>query len=253
MSRLQFVGILPTRPERNAAVIADPKVIVALDYADAASALALVEKLDPTHCRLKVGKELFTAAGPQLVEKLVEHGFGVFLDLKFHDIPNTVGKACEAAAKLGVWMLNVHASGGLAMMQAAREGVDRSGSSPFLIAVTVLTSMDQGTLNQVGVPGEVRNQVLNLARLTQQAGLHGVVCSAQEAFELRTTLGQDFLLVTPGIRPADASLDDQSRVMTPTLALQAGASYLVIGRPITQAREPLAALHAINQEISAVS
>lgn len=234
-------------------MIADPKVIVALDYADAASALDLVGKLDPAACRLKVGKELFTATGPQLVEKLVAHGFGVFLDLKFHDIPNTVGKACEAAAKLGVWMLNVHASGGLAMMQAAREGVERSGRTPFLIAVTVLTSMDQSTLNQIGVPGEVRKQVANLAGLTSQAGLDGVVCSAQEASELRNQLGQDFLLVTPGIRPADASLDDQSRVMTPTLALQAGASYLVIGRPITQARDPLAALHAINQEIAAVS
>lgn len=231
----------------------DPKVIVALDYADAASALALVRKLDPAHCRLKVGKELFTAAGPQLVENLVGQGFGVFLDLKFHDIPNTVGKACEAAARLGVWMLNVHASGGLAMMQAAREGVERSGHNALLIAVTVLTSMDQTTLNQVGVPGEVRQQVLNLAGLTKQAGLQGVVCSAQEASELRTALGQDFLLVTPGIRPADAALDDQSRVMTPTLALQAGASYLVIGRPITQAHDPLAALHAINQEISAVA
>lgn len=234
-------------------MIAEPKVIVALDYADAASALDLVGKLDPAACRLKVGKELFTASGPQLVEKLVAHGFGVFLDLKFHDIPNTVGKACEAAAKLGVWMLNVHASGGLAMMQAAREGVQRSGRNPFLIAVTVLTSMDQSTLNQIGVPGEVRKQVANLAGLTSQAGLDGVVCSAQEASELRNQLGQDFLLVTPGIRPADASLDDQSRVMTPTLALQAGASHLVIGRPITQARDPLAALHAINQEIAAVS
>lgn len=234
-------------------MIVDPKVIVALDYADAASALALVEKLDPAQCRLKVGKELFTAAGPQLVEKLVERDFGVFLDLKFHDIPNTVGKACEAAARLGVWMLNVHASGGLAMMQAARDGVERSGHNPFLIAVTVLTSMDQSTLNQIGVPGEVRKQVANLAGLTRQAGLVGVVCSGQEAPELRNQLGQDFLLVTPGIRPADAALDDQSRVMTPTLALQAGASYLVIGRPITQARDPLAALQAINQEISAVA
>jgi orotidine-5'-phosphate decarboxylase len=234
-------------------VITDPKVIVALDYADATDALALVNRLDPASCRLKVGKELFTATGPQLVEKLVERNFGVFLDLKFHDIPNTVGKACEAAAKLGVWMLNVHASGGLAMMQAAREGVERSGHNPLLIAVTVLTSMDQMTLNQIGVPGEVRKQVLNLAGLTQQAGLDGVVCSAQEAPELREALGKRFLLVTPGIRPANAALDDQSRVMTPTLALQAGASYLVIGRPITQAQDPLAALHAINQEISAVS
>lgn len=234
-------------------MIADPKVIVALDYADAASALDLVSKLDPAACRLKVGKELFTASGPQLVEKLVGRGFGVFLDLKFHDIPNTVGKACEAAAKLGVWMLNVHASGGPAMMRAAREGVERSGQTPLLIAVTVLTSMDQLTLHQIGVPGELKNQVLNLAGLTHQTGLNGVVCSAMEAPELRLALRPDFLLVTPGIRPSNSALDDQSRVMTPTLALKAGANYLVIGRPITQARDPLAALHAINQEISAVS
>ncbi|HZV62683.1 MAG TPA: orotidine-5'-phosphate decarboxylase [Methylophilaceae bacterium] len=232
---------------------ADPKVIVALDYADAASALKLVRKLDPTSCRLKVGKELFTAAGPRLVEKLVNRGFGVFLDLKFHDIPNTVAKACEAASRLGVWMLNVHASGGEAMMLAAREGVDKSGHKPFLIAVTVLTSMDQLTLHQVGVTGKLQDQVLSLAKLTQQAGLDGVVCSAMEALELRNALGNRFLLVTPGIRPAHAESNDQTRVVTPALALNFGASYLVIGRPITQARKPLAALDAINQEISAVS
>jgi orotidine-5'-phosphate decarboxylase len=232
---------------------ADPKVIVALDYADAASALKLVRKLDPTSCRLKVGKELFTAAGPRLVEKLVNLGFGVFLDLKFHDIPNTVAKACEAASRLGVWMVNVHASGGEAMMLAAREGVDKSGHKPFLIAVTVLTSMDQLTLHQVGVPGKLQDQVLSLAKLTQQAGLDGVVCSAMEALELRNALGNRFLLVTPGIRPAHTESNDQTRVVTPALALNFGASYLVIGRPITQARKPLAALDAINQEISAVS
>ena len=253
MSGLQFMGILPARSERNAAVIADPKVIVALDYADASSALALVSKLDPSLCRLKVGKELFTAAGPQLVEKLVERNFGVFLDLKFHDIPNTVAKACEAAARLGVWMLNVHASGGLAMMQAARDGVERSGHSPYVIAVTVLTSMDQPTLNQIGVPGEIQKQVLNLAGLTKKAALDGVVCSALEAPELRKALGQDFLLVTPGIRPQNSALDDQSRIMTPSLALDAGSSYLVIGRPITKSSDPLAALQAINQEIPAVT
>lgn len=226
----------------------DPKIVVALDYADAASALSLVDRLDPTLCRLKVGKELFTAAGPQLVEKLVAKDFGVFLDLKFHDIPNTVSKACEAASRLGVWMLNVHASGGLPMMQAAREGVERSGHSPLLIAVTVLTSMDQATLDQVGIPAKLADQVLNLAMLTQRAGLHGVVCSAQEATMLREELGNDFCLVTPGIRPADASLDDQNRVVTPSRALEMGASYLVIGRPITQAPDPLAALQAIQLE-----
>lgn len=229
--------------------MSDPKIVVALDYANAADALKLVERLDPDLCRVKVGKELFTAAGPQLVESLVAKDFGVFLDLKFHDIPNTVSKACEAASRLGVWMLNVHASGGLAMMQAAKEGVARSGHSPLLIAVTVLTSMDQATLDQIGVSGKLQDQVLNLAVLTQRAGLHGVVCSAQEAALLRQELGADFCLVTPGIRPTDASLDDQNRVVTPAKALALGASYLVIGRPITQAADPLKALQTIQQEI----
>ncbi len=224
----------------------DPKIIVALDYADAQSALALADTLNPSLCRLKVGKELFTATGPQLVEALVQRGFGVFLDLKFHDIPNTVAKACEAASRLGVWMLNVHASGGLAMMQAAREGVARSGLQPKLIAVTVLTSMDQASLQQIGINAPLQEHVLKLAQLTQQAGLDGVVCSAQEATLLRSYLGADFCLVTPGIRPADAKQDDQSRIVTPELALQLGSSYLVIGRPITQAANPLLALEKIH-------
>jgi len=227
----------------------DPKIVVALDFADASSALKLVDALDPKLCRVKVGKELFTAAGPQLVETLVNKDFGVFLDLKFHDIPNTVAKACEAASRLGVWMLNVHASGGLAMMESAREGVAKSGHTPLLIAVTVLTSMDQMTLHQVGVPGRLADQVLNLAKLTQKAGLDGVVCSALEAIDLRNALGDKFLLVTPGIRPANVALNDQTRVMTPALALSFGASYLVIGRPITQAENPLEALEKIYQEI----
>ena len=230
--------------------LADPKIIVALDYAEAKSALNLVAQLDPNLCRLKVGKELFTAAGPQLVETLVGKGFGVFLDLKFHDIPTTVAKACEVASRLGVWMLNVHASGGVAMMQAAREGVTKSGHKPLLIAVTVLTSMDQAALNQIGVNGGVQDQVLRLARLTQQAGLDGVVCSAQEAVALRSTLGEKFCLVTPGIRPANVNADDQSRVVTPSDALRNGANYLVIGRPITQAPNPLLSLEAICKEIA---
>ncbi|PKO92148.1 MAG: orotidine-5'-phosphate decarboxylase [Betaproteobacteria bacterium HGW-Betaproteobacteria-1] len=227
----------------------EPRIVVALDYADAASALQLVERLDPSLCRLKVGKELFTAAGPQLVEKLIAKDFGVFLDLKFHDIPTTVQKACEAASRLGVWMLNVHASGGTAMMQAAREGVAKSGRQPLLIAVTVLTSMNQTALNEIGVEGELQNQVLRLAGLTKQAGLDGVVCSAQEAQLLKKQLGEDFCLVTPGIRPKTASLDDQSRVVTPSQAVAWGADYLVIGRPITQAADPLQALQAIHQEL----
>ena len=190
----------------------DPKIIVALDYADAASALKLVNWLDPSLCRLKVGKELFTAAGPQLVEQLVASNYGVFLDLKFHDIPNTVAKACAAASNLGVWMLNVHASGGLEMMQAAQQAVQQNASKPILIAVTVLTSMNQATLNQIGISTDLTTHVLNLAKLTQQAGLGGVVCSALEAKMLRGQLGDDFCLVTPGIRPANVNQDDQSRV-----------------------------------------
>ncbi len=228
----------------------EPKIIVALDYADAASAILLANQLDPTECRLKVGKELFTAAGPQLVEALNKLNFSVFLDLKFHDIPNTVAKACQAASNLGVWMLNVHASGGIPMMQAACEGVDKANHRPILIAVTVLTSMDQSTLNHVGINTSVKDHVLKLASMTQQAGLAGVVCSAQEAAMLKQALGEDFCLVTPGVRPADASLDDQSRVVTPTQAIAFGAHYLVIGRPITQAQNPKLALEKIIEEIS---
>ncbi len=231
----------------------DPKIVVALDYAQAQDAMRLVNQLDPTICKLKVGKELFTAAGPQLVEQLVAKDFKVFLDLKFHDIPNTVAKACEAASNLGVWMLNVHASGGSSMMEAALEGVNRSRYQPYLIAVTVLTSMSQANLNELGIQNSVEEQVLKLAALTQRAGLHGVVCSAMEAQMLRKEMSDDFLLVTPGIRPTSASLDDQTRVMTPSKALSMGASYLVVGRPITQAQDPLAALQAINKEIQTLS
>ena len=226
----------------------DPKIIVALDYADAASALKLVNQLDPTLCRLKVGKELFTAVGPQFIETLTRANFGVFLDLKFHDIPNTVAKACTAASNLGVWMLNVHASGGLEMMQAARTAVDSTDTKPLLIAVTVLTSMNQMGLNKIGIQTDLATHVLNLARLTKEAGLDGVVCSALEAHMLRTQLGSEFCLVTPGIRPANVNQDDQSRVVTPASALSMGASYLVIGRPITQALDPLKALEAIHAE-----
>lgn len=229
---------------------ADPKVVVALDFAEAKSALEFVSRIDPALCRLKVGKELFTAEGPHFVEELVKRDFGVFLDLKFHDIPNTVAKACEAASRLGVWMLNVHASGGRAMMEGARNAVEKSTHRPILIAVTVLTSMDQAGLNETGVAGNLQDQVLRLAGLTQQSGLDGVVCSAQEAPLLRQHLGRDFCLVTPGIRPATASKDDQSRVVTPAYALRQGSSYLVIGRPITQASDPVAALSAINAEIA---
>ena len=225
------------------------KIIVALDYADAASALALVARLDPALCRLKVGKELFTVAGPELVRALVARGFEVFLDLKFHDIPNTVAAACRAAAGLGVWMVNVHASGGRRMMTAAQEALADLPQRPLLIAVTVLTSMSDEDLREVGVADAPADQVMRLARLTQVCKLDGVVCSAQEAAMLRAELGTDFRLVTPGIRPAGAEVGDQRRVMTPAEALRAGASDLVIGRPITAAPDPLAALKQIQLEI----
>ena len=227
----------------------DSKIVIALDYANTQDALQFAEQLDPAICRLKVGKELFTAAGPKLVEALIAKGFGVFLDLKYHDIPTTVAKACEAASRLGVWMLNVHASGGSAMMEAAREGVERSGQKPILIAVTVLTSMNQEMLNEVGVVGSVSDQVLKLTSLTQKSGLDGIVCSAKEAPMIRKALGDKFCLVTPGIRPADAALDDQSRVVTPSQALALGSSYLVIGRPITKSKNPLETLIKIHEEI----
>ena len=230
----------------------DPKIIIALDYPEAGPALALADRLQPSLCRLKVGKELFTATGPVLLEQLMNRGFEVFLDLKFHDIPNTVAQACKAAAGLGVWMVNVHALGGRKMLDAAREALANTGRRPRLIAVTLLTSMAQDDLDDLGIVATPGEMVLRLARLARDCGLDGVVCSAQEAALLRKQCGNDFCLVTPGIRPAQASLDDQSRVMTPLAALRAGASYLVIGRPITQAEDPLRALLDISREIGVV-
>ena len=231
----------------------DPKVIVALDFADAAEARALAQRLDPAQCRVKVGKELFTAAGPALIEGLVSRGFGVFLDLKFHDIPNTVAAACRAAAGLGVWMLNVHASGGKAMLFAAREAIPASDSAPKLVAVTLLTSMDESDLEDVGLTGTPEEVVVRLARLAKKCALDGVVCSAQEAPALRTMCGTSFALVTPGIRPSDAAVNDQSRVVTPVQAIANGANYLVIGRPITRAANPLEVLERINADIAAIA
>jgi orotidine-5'-phosphate decarboxylase len=227
----------------------DQRIIVALDYPQATPALALAQRLEPSLCRLKVGKELFTAAGPQLVEQLQQRGFDVFLDLKFHDIPNTTAQACKAAAALGVWMVNVHASGGRRMMEAAREGLANFARPPKLIAVTVLTSMSQADLAELNITTTPAEQVLHLAGLAQASGMDGVVCSAQEAAELRKRAGPGFCLVTPGIRPANAAADDQFRIMTPRAALDAGSSYLVIGRPITQAPDPLSALHDILKDI----
>lgn len=233
----------------------DPKIIVALDYPTGQAALVMAQRLDPALCRVKVGKELFTAAGPTLVENLVARGFGVFLDLKFHDIPNTVASACKAAARLGVWMLNVHASGGRDMLQAARAALDGESRRPLLIAVTVLTSMGASDLADIGIHDTPEQAVLRLAHLSQRAGLDGVVCSALEAKALRASLGRDFRLVTPGIRPAIAgsepARDDQRRVMSPREAIDAGADYLVIGRPITQAADPVKVLLQIQREIAA--
>ncbi len=231
--------------------MSESRVIVALDYADAESANNLVRRLDPTLCKLKVGKELFTASGPQFVSAFVDKGFQVFLDLKFHDIPNTVAKACEAAARLGVWMVNVHASGGPRMLQAAREAIDKSNTKPLLIGVTVLTSMDQAELTAIGITATPAGQVQRLASLAHASGLDGVVCSAQEARQLRDSFGKEFCLVTPGIRPKDSEKADQRRVLTPLDAIKAGANYLVIGRPITQAVDPVLVLQAINAEIEA--
>lgn len=230
--------------------MSDPKIIVALDFDTAENALKLAKRLTPGACRLKVGKELFTAAGPALVEQLMQDGFEVFLDLKFHDIPNTVAAACKAAARLGVWMVNVHALGGHNMLNAAREALEVATSRPKLIAVTVLTSMGQEDLREIGIDATPQDTVLRLARLSQRCGLDGVVCSAREAALLRRELGQGFNLVTPGIRPANAAADDQNRVMTPMEALRAGADYLVVGRPITRADDPLGVLNEINLEIT---
>ncbi|MCJ2375423.1 orotidine-5'-phosphate decarboxylase [Vibrio sp. ZSDZ34] len=225
----------------------DQKVIVALDYANQSDALAFVDKIDPSSCRLKVGKEMFTLFGPDFVRELHKRGFSVFLDLKFHDIPNTCSKAVRAAAELGVWMVNVHASGGERMMAASREILEPYGKDrPMLIGVTVLTSMEQSDLNGIGINVAPQEHVLRLANLTKNAGLDGVVCSAQESSMLKAELGNDFKLVTPGIRPAGADVGDQKRIMTPEMAIKSGSDYLVIGRPITQAIDPARVLTEIN-------
>lgn len=238
------------KPNESEKMSIDKPVIVALDYPDQSSALDMARRLDPQLCRVKVGKELFTRAGPAVVESLQGLGFELFLDLKFHDIPNTTAKAVRAAAELGVWMVNVHASGGRRMMEAAREELAQvAGASTQLIAVTVLTSMERADLAEVGLDIDPLEQVLRLARLTHDCGLDGVVCSAQEAKALRAQIGEGFSLVTPGIRPASASLGDQRRILTPADAIAAGASYLVVGRPITQAQDPAAAAAEILAEV----
>lgn len=230
--------------------IQEPRIIVALDFNSAAQALNLASQLDPGLCRLKVGKELFTTAGPGLVEQFIHQGFDIFLDLKYHDIPNTVASACKAAAAMGVWMINVHAMGGRKMLSAARDAVASDGTR--LIAVTLLTSMGQSDLDDIGLHGTPEQVVARLAALTRDCGLDGVVCSALEVSRLRQMSGTDFILVTPGIRLPDHHGDDQKRIATPASAISDGSNYLVIGRPITQARDPRAVLLQINQEIDQI-
>ena len=226
------------------------KIIVALDYEKESDALALVDQIDPSLCRLKVGKEMFTTLGMNFVKQLHQRNFDVFLDLKYHDIPNTVARAVRSAADLGVWMVDLHASGGLRMMEEAKRILEPYGKdAPLLIAVTVLTSMEDLDLLQIGINASPMEQVLRLAHLTQRAGLDGVVCSPQEVKILRNACGEDFKLVTPGIRPIGADFGDQRRVMTPTAAIRAGSDYLVIGRPITKADNPAEVLRFINASI----
>lgn len=231
--------------------VSQPYVIVALDFPDSAAALACAAQLDPAFCRVKVGKELFTAAGPHVVRELVARGFDVFLDLKFHDIPNTVAGAVSAGARLGAWMVNVHASGGKAMLQAARAAADAAERPPLLIAVTVLTSLGDGDLPAIGWQGTASSNAGRLATLAQECGVDGVVCSAHEAALVKQITRADFVTVTPGIRMVEDATGDQTRVMTPEKARANGADYLVIGRPVTQARDPRAKLMQISERLRA--
>lgn len=228
-----------------------PRIVVAMDFDNADQCLGMAKRLSPSDCRLKVGKELFTACGPKIIEQLMALGFEIFLDLKFHDIPNTTSKAVKAAAELGVWMVNVHASGGERMMLAAREILEqRSGSRPLLIAVTVLTSMEATDLSGIGIERSPEEQVMKLARLTHSCGLDGIVCSAREAALMRSQFGPEFCLVTPGIRLDSSPVDDQRRTLTPAAAISAGSSYLVIGRPITQSSNPVETCKSIIQTLA---
>ncbi|HAM9414589.1 TPA: orotidine-5'-phosphate decarboxylase [Escherichia coli] len=230
--------------------VTNSPVVVALDYHNRDAALAFVDKIDPRDCRLKVGKEMFTLFGPQFVRELQQRGFDIFLDLKFHDIPNTAAHAVAAAADLGVWMVNVHASGGARMMTAAREALVPYGKdAPLLIAVTVLTSMEASDLADLGVTLSPADYAERLAALTQKCGLDGVVCSAQEAVRFKQVFGQEVKLVTPGIRPQGSEAGDQRRIMTPEQALAAGVDYMVIGRPVTQSVDPAQTLKAINASL----
>ncbi|HAT6936427.1 TPA: orotidine-5'-phosphate decarboxylase [Legionella pneumophila] len=227
-----------------------PKLIVALDFDNQDNALQLVDKLDPDHCALKVGSELFTLLGPQFVKELVRREFKVFLDLKFHDIPNTVAKACHSAAELGVWMINVHAIGGLRMLQAAKESLKAYGQNrPLLIAVTVLTSFEEAELASVGISNSLPEQTTHLAMLAREAGLDGVVSSAHEVKIIKQKCGENFITVTPGIRLPNNLKNDQSRIMTPQQAIREGSDFLVIGRPITQASNPYEVVSALLRDL----
>lgn len=227
----------------------DPRLVVALDYADRKSADALVRQLDPALCRLKVGKELFTRTGPACIEQWQKQGFDVFLDLKYHDIPNTVAAACRVAVDLGVWMVNVHALGGRRMLEAARGAIGRGVERPLLIAVTVLTSMEDDDLSELGLDVSTTDLALRLAEVSRDAGCDGVVCAAEEAGAMRSRFGERFVLVTPGIRPAGSDAGDQRRVMTPDEAMRAGSDYLVVGRPVTAAPDPARALRELAAEL----
>lgn len=225
-------------------------IVVALDYPTMAQSIEMAKRLDPNQCRVKVGKELYTTSGPAILDSLHALGFEVFLDLKFHDIPNTVANAVSVAAKAGVWMVNVHASGGRRMMEASANALQQlPNNNTLLIAVTVLTSMDQSDLVEIGIDATPEQHVKRLAALAKSSGMDGVVCSAQESKMLSTELGKDFVLVTPGIRPTGSDQGDQKRIMTPTDAMAAGSHYLVMGRPITQAADPIAVLTQANADL----
>lgn len=241
------------------------RVIIAMDVPSREAAISLAKKLDTSLCRLKVGMELFTAAGPAVVEDLRNLGFDIFLDLKFHDIPNTVAGAIRSAAGLDVWMINVHCLGGRKMMEAAANEARKSSKPPILIGVTILTSMDENDLIQVGIKSDMTDAIsgvpwkihqgpmVRLAKLAQESGLDGVVCSGQEASVIRNATNESFILVTPGIRLPDGNQDDQARIVTPEMAIQSGASYLVVGRSIIGAADPIAALHDFNNRIASIN
>ncbi|MFQ3185276.1 orotidine-5'-phosphate decarboxylase [Marinomonas primoryensis] len=229
-------------------------IVVALDYPTMAQSIDMAKRLDPNQCRVKVGKELFTTAGPVILDELHKLGFDIFLDLKFHDIPNTVANAVSAAAKAGVWMVNIHASGGRRMMETSANALQQlSNNKTLLIAVTVLTSMDQSDLVEIGIDATPEQHVKRLAALAKSSGMDGVVCSAQESSMLSTELGKGFVLVTPGIRPAGSDQGDQKRIMTPAQAMAAGSHYLVMGRPITQASDPIAVLTQANMDLGVMA